>query len=948
MKTHSNRAPRVCALAFVPLCLLAAAARSTAQTPPQECRPPAAPTAAGQNIFSPQQEADLGDAVAEHVQRNFRLIEDDGLNAYLRRIGERVAAKAPDVGLRFRFFLIDLPEANAFTMPGGRIYVSRKLVALSRSEDELAGVIAHEIGHGVARQLPVELTKRFREVLGVTSVGDRADVFDKYNQLVENSMRKPARASNPHGEQTEADRVGLYALALAGYDPQAQAALWDRLAETKGKTGGFLSDLFGTTSPEARRLREMLKALSALPAACLPPRTAADPAEFARWQSSVVGHTMAAGREDVRGVVSKTTLDPPLRGEVTHLKFSPDGRHVLAQDDTGVNVLTREPLAPLFRIDAPEAYPARFTPDSRSVVFHTPGLRVEAWDVSARKLAHAREMHVREGCLQTELAPDGKTLACLEPDTALTLFDAATGEQLFQKKGFFKPSFFDLFAFQLTQILAAGAPGRSDYNFVSMGFSPDGRYFAAGDSSIVFGIGGISSETAAVAFDVQGRAAVNVRGQLKKLLTRGFAFLGPDRIVAIDPTDVRKSGLYTFPAGEPVEQFPLAGRLEAAAKGNYVILRPVGGYGAGAFDLATKKVVVANRPAAMDVYEDFYVGERRNGEIGLYRVGGQEQVAAVVLPRNPLGLLRAADVSPDFRWLVVSERSRGAVWDLTTGRRVHHVRGFRGAHVAGSTLYADFPAQDGAERTVARVDLATGAADPSVAFEKGARAAQYGPLVLFTYPLGESNGSDRSFRLEVKDAATGASLWTREFRREPPRVWPGESGAAITLAWPTTAREARDAIKRDPRLSQQLSAMREKEGDYYFEVLDARTGATSGRLLVETGKGSFRAHNVEAAGDLVFVSDGENRTLAYSLATGELRGRAFGDREAVSRQAGLLAVENERGRLALYDLAGMQKRDEFTFATGVSLARFSPDGRRLFVLTADQTAYVLDLAAKKE
>ena len=86
-------------------------------------------------------------------------------------------------------------------MPGGRIYITRKLIAFARNEDELAGVLAHELGHLAARQTAADMTRAFKKVLGVTEVKDRRDIFEKYNQLVENFARKPGASS--HGEKNE-------------------------------------------------------------------------------------------------------------------------------------------------------------------------------------------------------------------------------------------------------------------------------------------------------------------------------------------------------------------------------------------------------------------------------------------------------------------------------------------------------------------------------------------------------------------------------------------------------------------------------------------------------------------------------------------------------------------------------------------------------------------------
>jgi WD40 repeat protein len=945
--------PRFCLSLLV--CALASAPALLAQTPPR-CQPPALATAAKEpNIFTAQQESDLGDAIAEHVQRNFRLIEDEAVTGRLRSLGAALVKQIPPTDLRFQFFLVDLPEANAFAMPGGRIYVSRKLVAFARNEDELASVLAHEIGHLAARQTAIDMTRAFRKVLGVTSVGDRRDIFEKYNQLVENVARKPGAFGHgeEESEQLEADQIGLYAMAAAGYDPQTFAAFWDRFAETKGKTGGFFSDLFGRTNPNARRLREIVKGLQALPAECRAARPAGAAEEFATWQAEAVSFSGAGRKEALHDVLSKKTLDPALRGDINHLRFSPDGKYLLAQDDSGINVLTREPLAPLFRIEAPEAQQAQFTPDAREVVFHHATLRVEAWDIAARKASAVREMHVREGCMQTELAPDGQTLACLDTNYALTLYDVGTGAQIFQKKDFFKPDFSDLINMILVNILRSGdadlADLAPDIDWVSMKFAPDGRRFAAGQRSTNFTAFAVSTDVSAVIYDLDAKATVPAKGQLKKMLSGNFAFLAPDRVVAVNPEDGRKSAVMSFPAGDVLEPIEIGGAPESVARGNYILLRPIRGYALGVYDLATKKIFLANKTRAFDIYGDVFAAERINGEIGLYAVQGQELKAQVVLPRNTLGRLRAASVSPDFKWLAVSERSRGAVWDLMKGERAFHVRGFRGAHFGDdATLYADFPTHGDMKRTVARLNLTTRDVAGGASIEDTWRAEQHGPYILARKPLKKGGDLSQNVSVEASDARTGAPLWSKEFPKESPRVWVDPAGDLVALAWAVKSGAAKAEIKADPKLAQRLAAMKEKEGDYLLQTLDARTGRQTSALLIETGKGSFRVAGVASAGDLLIVSDTENRVLVYSLADGEQKGRFFGGRPAVSKAANLLSVENERGQLIVYDLATMAKRDEFTFNSPVALTRFSPDGKRLFVLTANQTAYVLGLDATKQ
>lgn len=922
---------RKCILLLLLAFVIAPAPPARAQ---QKCRPPLAPAAAREpNIFTPQQEMDLGDAVAEHVQRNFRIIDDDEIIAHLRRVGERVA-KNLETELRFQFFLIDLPVANAFAMPGGRIYVSRKIVAFARSEDELAGVLAHEMGHIAARQTAADMTRLFRKVLKVEQVADRKDIYEKYNQLVENSARNPGAYERGSGheerEQLEADQIGVFAMARAGYDPQAFAAFWDRFAETKGKKGGFFSDLFGTTKPESRRLREMLKSLSALPADCIAPRAPVTTEDFQRWQSAVINYSGTGRKEALHAVVSKKTLEPPLRGDINHLRFSPDGRYVLAQDDSGVNVLTREPFAPLFRIEAPEAHPAQFTPDSEQIVFHNSAFRVEAWGVVEQQLKTARELFIRKGCLQTGLAPDGKTLACFDDNFDLFLFDTATGEQVFQKKQFYVPqSFIEIFF-----IILRAAFNEGDVEYLQMGFSPDAKYFAAG------------RRDSAVAVDLATRESVPLKGQAKKFVGGTFAFAGPDRLIGTEANDPTKSAVVSFPAGEVIDKLTLgAAKVSPAARGNYVMIRPIQNFPVGVFDLTTKKIVMANKLSAFDLYDDLFVSERKNGELGLYGLAQNDMRAKVLLPRNALGRLRAAAVSPDFKWLAVSERSRGAVWDLTKGERVFHVRGFRGAHFGDDGhLYADFPKLNQQERTVARLNGSTGEVTTGQPIGENERAEQRGPFLVLTKPTNEGGNFAEKVSVEVREARGGKTLWSRDFPKEAPGVYVDPHEGAMMLVWALKASAARAEIKADPRLGQQLSAMKEKEGDYFLQTVDARTGKVTGGLMIETGKGSFRVRNVFAAGDLVLVADSENRVLVYSLSTGEKKGQVFGGHPAVSKEGNLLSVENERGQVTVYDLSTLQKRDGFTFSSPVALSRFSADGKRLFVLTASQTTYVLNIS----
>ncbi len=469
-------------------------------------------------MFDSRQEMELGDIVAEQVQHKYLVIDDDDVTGNLRRIGAKLLANAPQGDFAIRFFVYDFPEANALTLPGGRIYVSRKLIAMTRNEDELASVLGHELGHALTHQSAMQMTLLFREVLGVTEAGSRDDIFHNYELLEDSVVTKKkvfARVGGVAGDEKQdqlvADQVGMQLVVKAGYAAQAFPDFFDRLAQTKGKTGGWLTDLFGATRPDSRRLREMLKQVAALPAACKTTTVVSNSADYQKWQSAVVNYSGLGHKEQLHEVYGKTKLDPPLQSDIRRLRVSPDGKYLLAQDESTIYVMTREPLASKFTIYAPDALPAKFTPDSQSIVFSTATLRVEAWSVQEEIRTAATEMVLPEGCLQADLSPDGKYLACFGREFDLAIYDVAGGELKFQKKNFSEPNLLQMI---LIEIFGPSDP--EGLEIVHMHFSPDARYFLAH-----------GNQDNTVALDLDGFRAVPLPGSVRALMWSSFSFVGP-------------------------------------------------------------------------------------------------------------------------------------------------------------------------------------------------------------------------------------------------------------------------------------------------------------------------------------------------------------------------------------------------------------------------------------
>lgn len=110
--------------------------------------------ATGRNDFvmmSERQELELGARYNQEILKQYPRYEDAKLQAYIQRVGERVARSSHRNQLNYVFTLVDSPDINAFALPGGYIYIHRGLLAYLNSEAELAAVLGHEVGHVTAR-----------------------------------------------------------------------------------------------------------------------------------------------------------------------------------------------------------------------------------------------------------------------------------------------------------------------------------------------------------------------------------------------------------------------------------------------------------------------------------------------------------------------------------------------------------------------------------------------------------------------------------------------------------------------------------------------------------------------------------------------------------------------------------------------------------------------------
>lgn len=249
-------------------------------------------------------EIEQGREAAEVVREQLGLVESPRLSAYVNAIGQRLARHAPRRNLEHHFFVVDMAPPNAFTLPGGYVYVSRGLLSLLNSEDELASVIGHEIGHTAARH-SVEQQARtvpFLPVRIVTRLGGAAAgiVAPRLGRVVAALGELPGAlllASYSRDQEREADRLGQKFATAAGWDPAALGTFMNTLSREETQSGHDpdRTSFFASHPSSPERSAESFAFAKTLP------RVAADPvarshAEFLRkLEGIVVGARAAEG-----------------------------------------------------------------------------------------------------------------------------------------------------------------------------------------------------------------------------------------------------------------------------------------------------------------------------------------------------------------------------------------------------------------------------------------------------------------------------------------------------------------------------------------------------------------------------------------------------------------------------------------------------------------------------
>ncbi|HEX7829354.1 MAG TPA: M48 family metallopeptidase [Thermoanaerobaculia bacterium] len=202
----------------------------------------------GWNMFSPQQDVEIGQQSAVQAEQQMPILRDAEVDAYVNRIGQKLAANAGGPQFQYRFRVINASDINAFALPGGYIYLNRGILENAQNEGEVAGVIAHEIAHTALRHGTHQASKAYAAQAGLQILGgllggkvgnNTAQVLNAVGGIGLNALfLKFSRDL-----ETQADVRGAQILAASGYTPADMVSFFRQLEKVdKSRKTTWTSD----------------------------------------------------------------------------------------------------------------------------------------------------------------------------------------------------------------------------------------------------------------------------------------------------------------------------------------------------------------------------------------------------------------------------------------------------------------------------------------------------------------------------------------------------------------------------------------------------------------------------------------------------------------------------------------------------------------------------------
>ena len=210
---------------------------------------------AHRSMISEQKEIAIGKRYATEIDRSARIIKDPVINEYVNRVAQNVARNS-DLKIPLTVKVLDDPSINAFALPGGFLYVNSGLLKAANEEDQVAGVVAHEIAHVAARHWASQMTKATILQYAMIPLMFTPMSFPVYIGLSEglNLGIPMAFLKFSRNDEAEADYLGIQYMYKAGYDPNAYVAFFGKIVQEARSNPGSVPSIFADHPPTPDRI----------------------------------------------------------------------------------------------------------------------------------------------------------------------------------------------------------------------------------------------------------------------------------------------------------------------------------------------------------------------------------------------------------------------------------------------------------------------------------------------------------------------------------------------------------------------------------------------------------------------------------------------------------------------------------------------------------------------
>jgi len=214
-------------------------------------------------LVNDSQLSQLGLTEFDKLKQSTPISKDTAVNAIVQRTGRRIAAVAPLPNAQWEFVVFDEPEtANAFCLPGGKVGVYTGILPITKDEDGMATVIAHEVGHAVARHggermSQALVTQLGGQLLGAALKNNSAQTQNLFLGIYGVSSQVGWTLPHSRQQELEADRLGLVYMARAGYDPRGAVDFWKRFAAYNQQHGNQQWEFLSTHPLDQRRIAQI-------------------------------------------------------------------------------------------------------------------------------------------------------------------------------------------------------------------------------------------------------------------------------------------------------------------------------------------------------------------------------------------------------------------------------------------------------------------------------------------------------------------------------------------------------------------------------------------------------------------------------------------------------------------------------------------------------------------